>query len=173
MNRRRSRSLYARRVEFAKRCVALAALALTLGLGLGVAGCASAPKTPPPQGIDEMSPPEILYRAILSTYEERDIPVALASDEIMLVTSEYEKLSPDLRKRMAARVVRAPRGAMGLKVTAEWQRRTVIDGEESWRPIDTEELRQRGKASELELARAIEKRFESWKEQWRASQSAE
>lgn len=144
--------------------VALAAMCLALG-----AGCASAPQTPPPKGIDEMGPPEILYRAAVSTYESRQIPIKLSSDKFLVVTGAYAKVGPNLRKRMATRVVRAARGAMGLKVTAEWQRRVEIDGEQRWQDVDTPELRERGNAEEIELGRAIEKRFESWKKQWKAS----
>ncbi|QDG53974.1 hypothetical protein FIV42_25495 [Persicimonas caeni] len=120
-----------------------------------------------------MSPPEILYQAIVSTYESREIPVALSSDKFLIVTSEYESVGPNLRRRLASRVVRAAPGAMGLKVTTQWERRTKIDGEERWQPIDTVELRKRGKADELDLARAIEQRFESWKAQWKEGQDSE
>jgi hypothetical protein len=123
--------------------------------------------------MDEMSPPEILYQAIVSTYESREIPVALSSDKFLIVTSEYESVGPNLRRRLASRVVRAAPGAMGLKVTTQWERRTKIDGEERWQPIDTVELRKRGKADELDLARAIERRFESWKTQWKENQDSE
>lgn len=163
------RSLYGRRWRLAKHAAAI--LLITLATTFVAVGCATTPETPPPQGIDEMSPPEILYEAILSTYESRDIPVALSSDKFFIVTSEYEPVGENLRRRLASRVVRAAPGAMGLKVTTQWERRTVIDGEERWQSIDTEELRKRGKADELELARAIERRFESWKEQWKEKNS--
>jgi hypothetical protein len=73
---------------------------------------------------------------------------------------------------MASRVVRAAPGAMGLKVMVEWERRTEIRGEEQWRPIDNQELRKRAKSTEIELGRAIERRFESWKSQWKAAEDA-
>ncbi len=161
--------LYGRPQQLAKHAVAI--VFVTLSATFILAGCASAPKTPPPQGIDEMGPPEILYRAIVSTYETREIPIALSSDKFLLVTSEFESVGANLRRRMASRVVRAAPGAMGLKVTSQWERRTRIDGEERWQAIDTEELRERGKPDELELARAIERRFESWKDQWKEQQS--
>ena len=148
-----------------------------MALGLTIlalaAGCASTPQVAPPEKMDEMTPPEILYQAIISTYEQRDLPIELASEKFMLVTSEYDKLSPILRRRMAARVVRAPRGAVGLKVTAEFQRRTRIDGRQVWTEVDTVELRKRAKSDELALARAIETRFERWKEQWKDSQDSQ
>ena len=163
-------SLYGRLHRMAKRhrgaLIVVVAAAFVLG------GCATAPQTPAPKDIDEMSPPEILYQAIISTYQSREMPIALSSEEFLVVTSEYTNVGPNLRRRMASRVVRASRGAMGLKVTTEWERRTRIDGEERWQPIDTDELRRRGKAEELDLARAIEKRFESWKEQWKASKKS-
>lgn len=130
------------------------------------AGCATSPEVPPPDDAESLSPPQVLYEAIVSTYESRDIPIALASSQYLLVTSEYETVEPGLRKRVASRVIGAVPGAMGLKVTVEWQRR--VDAEEAWRPIDTEELRRRARSEELELARAIERRYESWDVEWRA-----
>jgi hypothetical protein len=134
-------------------------------------GCASASVAAPPAGMDEMPPPEILYNAIVSTYRGRELPIALASERFLLVVSEYREVTPNLRKRMSSRVMRAAPGAMGLKVTAEWQRRVVIDGEPSWQAVDTPGLRKRARAAELELGRAIEQLFESWKERWQASKS--
>jgi predicted dienelactone hydrolase len=145
--------------------ITLTALAAVFAFG----GCATAPKTPPPAGIDQMGAPEVLYQAILSTYETREIPIALSSDKFMLVTSEFENVGPNLRRRTNSRVVRAAPGAMGLKVMVEWERRTEIRGEEQWRPIDNQELRKRAKSTEIELGRAIERRFESWKESAAAS----
>jgi hypothetical protein len=163
-------SLYGRRIQLAKHTVVIALVALTAAFSMS--GCATAPTTPPPEGIDEMGPPEILYRAIVSTYQSQQIPIALSSDEFMLVTSEFESVGPNLRRRMASRVVRAAPGAMGLKVMVEWERRTEIRGEERWKPIDNQELRERAKSTELELGRAIERRFESWKSQWKAAEDA-
>ncbi len=119
-----------------------------------------------------MGPPEILYHAIVSTYHSRHIPIDVSSAKFLVVTSQYEEVGPNLRKRLASRVVRAAPGAMGLKVITEWQRRTVIDGKEHWQPVDTPELRTRGNAREIEVGRAIEKRFQSWKEQWKAKQQS-
>lgn len=168
-------SLYGRRFRLAKHAGALARVAIVLMALTALftaGGCATAPVTPPPEGIDEMGPPEILYRAIVSTYETQKIPIALSSDEFMLVTSEFEEVDPNLRRRLASRVIRAAPGAMGLRVTVEWERRTKIRGEEQWKPIDNESLRERAKPTELELGRAIERRFQSWKEQWKASNDA-
>ncbi len=164
----RRRSLYGRALGLAKDAPAVAAALVILLSALVLGGCASAPTAPPPDGMDEMTPPEILYQAAVSTYESRDIPVEVASQKFMIVTSEYAPVSPQLRKRMSTRVVRTAPGAIGLKVTAEWERRYMGDGEEQWRAIDTEELRERAKPEELALARAIEERFEDWKKEWKA-----
>jgi hypothetical protein len=159
--------LYGRRNLMAKHIGP--ALWVMLAAVFVIGGCATTPAAPPPADMDELGPPEILYRAIVSTYESRKIPIALSSDKFMLVTSDFEAIGQNLRRRMASRVVRAAPGAMGLQVTVEWERRTEIDGRQSWRPIDNESLRERAKPTELELGRAIERRFESWKEQWKES----
>jgi hypothetical protein len=137
---------------------------------LALGGCATSPDVPPPEDAESMNPPRVLYEAIVSTYQTRDIPIALSSPKYLLVTSEYETVEPGLRKRVASRVIGAVPGAMGLKVTVEWQRQAEVDGEDTWRPIDTAELRKRARSEELELARAIERRYESWDVEWRAGQ---
>ena len=111
-----------------------------------------------------MSPAEVLHQAAVSVFRERELGVSLESARFLVVNSEYHDVTDDLRRRFVARVIRGPEGAMGLKVIAEYQRRLELDDGTHWEPIDTDELRERARGKELELGRAIERRFERWSE---------
>jgi len=155
-------ALYGRAAPLAK-CVRVGLAVFVLAMALVSAGCASAPATAPPAGVEKMAPAELLYQAALSVYETREIPVEVASERFLIITSEFQLVEPTLRKRMVTRVVRAAPGAMGLTVTAEWQTRVEKGDEFVWQTVDTPILRERGNVEELAIARATEKRFNAWK----------
>lgn len=146
------------------------AVAVVVAAVLLLAGCATTPQEPLPDGLDEMNRAEVLYTAIVATYEANEIPIDLSSKESLLVTSEPEKKESDLRKSINSRVVRVAEGAMALKVRTEWEERASVDGEEIWQSVDSQELRERSKGDEIALARDIERRFEDWKDQVKADQ---
>lgn len=153
---------YGRISRLAKR---IAALLLAASI-LGFCGCASAPVDPPPPQIDGMSAPQVLYQAILATFDERDLPVETASERHLLVSSTFQPAGAALRKQMTARIVRGMPGAMGLKITTDWQRRSEESQAPAWTPTNSPELNKRAQADELALARAIEARFSAWKGSW-------
>lgn len=155
-------ALYGRGVPLAK-CVWLGLAVFLLAMALASAGCASAPATAPPTGVETMAPAELLYQAALSVYETREIPVEVASERFLIITSEFQLVEPTLRKRMVTQVVRAAPGAMGLTVTAEWETRVEKGAEFVWQTVDTPVLRERGNVEELAIARATEQRFNAWK----------
>ncbi|MFW5967348.1 MAG: hypothetical protein ACOCV2_07510 [Persicimonas sp.] len=134
------------------------------------AGCATTSEEPLPDGIDEMNRAEVLYTAIVETYEANEIPIELSSKESLLVTSEPEQEESDLRKSINTRVVPVTKGATALRVRTEWEERATVDGEEVWQPVDSQKLRERSKGDEIALARDIEQRYERWEDQVKADQ---
>lgn len=125
-------------------------------------GCAHAPQPAPPDGVASMSAPEVLYHAILSTYESENLAVDTASQRFLLVTSKYRAVDENTRQRIVSRVIEAAPGAMGLRITVEWQQRESGAETSDWHPIDTPQLRERAHPTELRLGRAIEARFTAW-----------
>lgn len=148
-----------------RRGTVVAGLAAVLVAALLAGGCASGPQTPPPEGIDDMDRPELLYEAIVSIYEERDLPIDVSSEEMLVVTSEFEEEGSHLRKRYNSRIVRAAPGVEVLKVKAEWEQKTTVDGESRWEAVDDKQMKERSEEAEISLARDIEERFEEWKDE--------
>lgn len=102
---------------------------------------------------------EHLYQAILRAYADRNLKVDIASEELLLVSSRYEKLGPDLRRRYISRVL-ALKAGIALNVTAEYQRGRRVDGEQEWKLIDEgDALKKQAVREEVELGRAIERAF--------------
>lgn len=155
--------LLAKSVRAGARAASSVGALLMMVMVLLGAGCASAPAVAAPEGVEQMAPAELLYSAALSTYETREIPVAVASARFLIITSEFQPVDADLRKRMVTQVVRAAPGAMGLTVTTQWETRVEKDADLVWQTVDTPILRERGNAEELLILRDIEQRFNAWK----------
>jgi|GEM_PF-5456512 len=131
-------------------------------LAIAAAGCASAPPIPAPEGVEKMAAPELLYQAAYSVYETRAIPIEVASERFLIITSQVQPVEGDLQKRIVTQVVRAAPGAMNLTVTTQWETQVEIDSKKVWQPVDTPSLRARGNAEERIILREIEQRFKSW-----------
>ncbi len=127
---------------------------------IGVSGCATSgeqAKNAPARSADDHAAQ--LYQAILITYADRDWTVDIASEELLLVSSRYEKLGPDLRRRYISRVLALKEG-VALNITAEYQRGRRIEDEQQWKLIDDiDALKKQAVREEVELGRAIERAF--------------
>lgn len=146
--------------------------ALATGLLLASAtGCAStksdtaAPAKPAREAAPEQAAPEApatsqerLYGAILEEARARGWAIATASERFFTVVTDYEAVSARLRKRRIMRVVVLPRGG-ALNVTIEYQRDVGPEGAPRWALLESDAIRERAASEELELARAIERRF--------------
>lgn len=141
----------------------LLVVGLTVAVGVGALGCRSAPPPKPEASLEGKSDPQILYLAVVETFEERGIPIDVASEKFMIVTSKYRKVSERLRRRFTARIVRMRGGATALRIKAEHERRHGRGDDVVWKTVDSDILQERAEKEELELARAAEKRFHRWK----------
>ena len=130
---------------------------------LGVAGCQTAPTPQPEMSLTDKSNTEILYHAIVTSFEDRGLGVDIASKEKLIVISPFKPISERLRRRYAARIIRMRGGASALRIKAEHQRKHGKEGDVVWRSVDSPVLAEQAKESELKLARAIERRFQEWK----------
>lgn len=101
---------------------------------------------------------EVLYDAMVAEAEARGWEVATASPRYRIVTTGYEELSKRLRVRRIMKIVVLPQGG-ALQVTVAYERDAGPDGEPSWEPIAEGPVREKAAAEELELGRAIERRF--------------
>ena len=131
-------------------------------LAVAVTGCAQTSTADPPAGVEQMAAPVVLHKAAVSVFEEEGLEVDVASEKHLFVTSSYAKYDKNLKRRYKAEVIRGPEGVMGLKVTVDYKRRYVDDGEEQWVPFDNAKLRERARPWEIQMGRAIESRFEAW-----------
>lgn len=109
-----------------------------------------------------MAPPVVLHKAAVSVFEDQGLEIEAASEKHLFVTSSYAEYDKNLKRRYKAEVIRGPQGVMGLKVTVDYKRRYVDDGQEQWVPFDNARLRERARPWEIQLGRAIERRFEAW-----------
>lgn len=135
---------------------------LLTAICLLLSGCAGQGAPDAPEGVEQMSAPEVLHRAAVSVFEEEGLEIEETSSKHLFVTSSYDDFSENLKRRYKAEVIRGPEGVMGLKVTVDYKRRYVDDGEEQWVPFDNAKLRERARPWEVQLGRAIERRFEAW-----------
>lgn len=137
---------------------ALATLALLLGLG--AAGCASSPErdTPKQERLTKLSTMDRLYLSIEQEVHARRWPVASASKRFRVVTTGFEQQSARLRKQRIIRIVVLPRGG-ALKVSVLVERDVGPDGQPEWIPVEDPATRKAARAEEIELGRAIERRF--------------
>jgi hypothetical protein len=136
-------------------------------LAVGGIGCQSTPE-PLPDDLDlqDKSDPQILYQATLTTFRESSMTVELASEKMMYVSTEFERV-PDkqrLRRRMSARIVQLNKGSAALRLKTDFQRRFGNGEDATWRMIDSKPLQERAQQRELELGREIERRFHDWRE---------
>ncbi len=145
-----------------KSVVATVAAGLWVGGLLGVTGCQT-PPSPSPDERAERSARETqaLYEAIVATYKARDLPIDLASEQYQLVRSTYQIIDDRLRQRFVAHVVELPGGASALRVRTDHQRRYGRGDEAVWKEVDSKLLDERAREAELELGRAIERRYRS------------
>lgn len=143
---------------------ASALLLILTGVTPVASGCQSRARPVPDEvSLEGKSNPEILYQAILHTFERREIPVDIASDKFLVVTSDYQFLRERLRRRFTARVIRLPGGASALRVRAKYQRKHGSGSDLVWKTIEGDVVSQKASEAELELARDIEKTFRDWK----------
>lgn len=125
----------------------------------GASGCATGSEQRAAETKSPKSQAEQLYQAILKAYSERGLQVDIASEDLLLVSSRYEKLGPDLRRRYVSRVLGLQAG-IALNVTAEYQRGNEVDGEQQWQLIEDEDpLKKQAVGEEVDLGRAVERAF--------------
>jgi hypothetical protein len=104
-------------------------------------------------------PYDRLYQAIEGEVAARGWPVAVASPRYRTLTTEYEAAGQALRKRRTMRVVMLPRGG-ALRVVVEYERQvTGPDGQPVWEAAAESSMLERAREEELEIGRAIERRF--------------
>ena len=101
---------------------------------------------------------EVLYDAMVEEAEARGWEVATASPRYRIVTTGYEELSKRMRVRRIMKIVVLPQGG-ALQVTVGYERDAGPEGEPSWEPIVDGPVREKAAKEELELGRAIERRF--------------
>jgi hypothetical protein len=138
------------------------ALLLVVGLALSLSACTTHSQPDPPRGVGEMAPPVVLHHAAVSVLEEEGHEIDVESQKQLFVTTNYDLYDENLKRRYKAEVIRGPQGVMGLKVTVDYKRRFVDDGEDTWVPYDNASLRERARPWEVQMGRAIERRFEVW-----------
>lgn len=106
---------------------------------------------------DEPTDAEILYRAILDTYQERGIDVAVSNEEDVIVMSPWVELNTELRRRYVSRGL-GGRG-LALRVIAQFERRDRTGPEPAWVPAEDGLTIERARREERELGEAIQARF--------------
>lgn len=106
------------------------------------------------QAEPELTPYDQLYRAIVGETAARGWEVAVESSRYRTLTTGYVAAGEGVRKRRTMRVVVLPRGA-ALKVVVEHERQTG----EQWAPAEDKALAAQAREEELEIGRAIERRF--------------
>jgi ethanolamine ammonia-lyase small subunit len=138
----------------------------TLAVGLAAATCVVGSGCHTPSAVSAEERKEIskretraLYEAIVATYEARDLSIDLASKRFLLVRSNYRRIDDRLRRRFIARIVRMPGGASALRVRTEHQRRHGRGEDAVWKTVESQLLEKRARKAELELGRAIERRY--------------
>lgn len=140
------------------------ALTMALSVGLG-AGCDKQPKpdasrtlTKDGSKVPKRSTALQLYDAILAETRARGWPIETASEKYYLVNTAHELLNERFRKRRIMRVVILPRGG-ALRVKVEHERNVGSEEQPQWVVVEDAITAAREDKEELELARAIERRF--------------
>ncbi|MEM1347855.1 MAG: hypothetical protein AAGI01_04805 [Myxococcota bacterium] len=99
----------------------------------------------------------LLYDAMLGEAEARAWPVETASEEYLIVATEFESLSRRIRRRRIMKII-VLQGRGALHVRVEYERDVGRQAPE-WVPLQNDAVWAKAKEEELEVARAIEKRF--------------
>lgn len=144
--------------------IGLAVWLAVAGVGLLESGCQSGPEVEPDVSLADKSNAEILFEAILASLEERGLEVDSASRRFMVITSGYESVASRLRRRFTVRIVQLPGGSNALRVRADHERRHGSGDGAEWRKAEGDAVEDRAEKAELELGRAIERRFREYKE---------
>ena len=136
---------------------------LLLFLVVSATGCASksheaAPTEAPATPAKKRRSEEVLYQAILQELEARGHKIATSSPRFFTASTHYDTLSARLRSRRVVRILMLPQGG-ALQVKVAMERDEGAPGAPRWAPVTDGALAQRAKGEEMELARAIEKRF--------------
>lgn len=135
----------------------IVAVLLAFGLAGGSTGCGATTEEVREENA-QMPEAVNLYEATLEEFNARQIPVATASKDYLVVASEFESVSRWVRRRYVATVLVVRRG-IALNVQAEFQR---LEAEsEVWKPTDEPVVKQRARREENDLGRAIQARYRS------------
>lgn len=116
------------------------------------AACSGAQQADDPLIAPAKDPYDRLYQAIEGEVAARGWEVAVASARYRTLTTGYSAAGEGVRKRRTMRVVMLPRGG-ALRVVVEYERGVSPD---AWEPMDGGDP---ARAEELEIGRAIERRF--------------
>lgn len=142
----------------------VSALTMALSLSAGV-GCDKQPKPDESRTLtkDGSKAPKRstalqLYDAIVAETRARGWPIETASEKYYLVNTAHESLNERFRKRRIMRVVILPRGG-ALRVKVEHERNVGSQEQPQWVVVEDAITAAREDKEELELARAIERRF--------------
>ena len=123
--------------------------------------------TPIKDGVEEVQQEEsdkperseqILFRAIIAECEARGYELATVSEQFFMVVTESEPVSAKLRKKRLIKIIVLPRGG-ALNVQVVYERDAGVGGQSEWKVVESESIRERASKEEMEIARAIEKRF--------------
>lgn len=123
--------------------------------------CASGPEVSAESSPQQSPhPPKALalYESVLAVYEERDLEVEVASRDMLLVSSPYEKVSGGIRRRTITRVLPFGRN-VALNVVVEYQEREA-ESSTLWAAVsESSDWMKRAATEELEIGRAVERHF--------------
>lgn len=101
---------------------------------------------------------DVLFDAIIEESTARGYVTATESRRFWTLITEYESVSARIRKRRVMSIIVLPKGG-ALKVVVEYERDAGPEGAPSWEPLESEAIMKKASEEEMELARAIEKRF--------------
>lgn len=126
--------------------------------------CRTAPRVPPPDRAGEWSDSRLLFEAAVSVLQKRDRNIKLKSHRFGIIETKPVSVGKDRREIITVRFIQVPGGVIPVRVEITVEKRKKSNKDETkWGKIDRDkqpDLRQR----ELSIARAIESRFQSWKE---------
>ncbi len=108
---------------------------------------------------EEPTSEELLFQAMVDEVRARDWEVATRSERFRTVATGWEKVSTRMRKRRIISMIVLPRGA-AIDVRVEFQRNVGPVDEPRWESIESEALKRRANEEGIDVARAIEKRFQ-------------
>lgn len=120
-----------------------------------------ADRPPAEQKVDtrQLSSKEKLFLAIDQEFRARGWEIATTSERFSTIATGYESVSARMRKRRIGSIIFLPKGA-ALKVIVEYQRDAGPEGSPEWVVMEPKgKIGEAAGKEELEVARAIEKRF--------------